>query len=84
MWGADDQIIPVAHAHPTHQAMSNSRLEIFEQSGHLPHVADSARFVQAFRAFMDATKPAVRTRTKRRRIMEAGSLRGRSRPIPAS
>ena len=67
VWGADDQIIPVAHAHETHQAMSNSRLDIFEQTGHLPHIADPSRFVQAFHAFMGDTKPAVRTRTKRYR-----------------
>ena len=67
VWGADDQIIPVAHAHETHQAMSNSRLDIFEHTGHLPHIADPSRFVQAFHAFMDDTKPAVRTRTKRHR-----------------
>jgi pimeloyl-ACP methyl ester carboxylesterase len=66
VWGADDRIIPVAHARQAHQAMPNSRLEIFERSGHLPHVADPARFVQAVSAFMDTTKPAVRTRTTRR------------------
>ena len=66
VWGADDRIIPVAHAHQAHQAMPNSRLEIFERSGHLPHVADPARFVHAVGAFLDTTKPAVRTRTTRR------------------
>ena len=79
VWGADDRIIPVAHAHQAHQAMPNSRLEIFERSGHLPHVADPARFVQAVRAFLDATKPAVRTRTKRRPIIEPRPLSGRRR-----
>ena len=64
VWGADDRIVPVAHADQAHQAMPNSRLEIFERSGHLPHVTDPARFVHAVHAFLDATKPAVRTRTK--------------------
>jgi pimeloyl-ACP methyl ester carboxylesterase len=68
LWGTDDRIIPVSHAHQAHQAMPNSRLEIFEGAGHLPHVTDPARFVQAVRGFMDTTKPAVRTRTQPRPI----------------
>jgi pimeloyl-ACP methyl ester carboxylesterase len=70
VWGANDRIIPVSHAHRAHQAMPNSRLEIFEPSGHLPHIDDPARFVHAVRAFMDTTKPAVRTPTTRRSIIE--------------
>jgi pimeloyl-ACP methyl ester carboxylesterase len=70
VWGANDRIIPVSHAHRAHRAMPDSRLEIFEPSGHLPHVDDPARFVQAVRAFLDTTEPAVRTCTKPRLIIE--------------
>jgi pimeloyl-ACP methyl ester carboxylesterase len=80
VWGADDRIIPVSHAHRAHQAMPNSRLEIFERSGHLPHVADPARFVQAVRAFLDTTKPAVGTRTKRRPIVKSRPVSGVHKP----
>jgi pimeloyl-ACP methyl ester carboxylesterase len=79
VWGADDRIIPVSHAHRAHEAMPNSRLEIFERSGHLPHVADPARFVQAVSAFLDTTEPAARTRTKRPSI-EPRPVRGHHEP----
>jgi pimeloyl-ACP methyl ester carboxylesterase len=71
VWGANDRIIPASHAHRAYLAMPNSRLEIFEPSGHLPHVDDPARFVQAVRAFLDTTKLAARTRTTQRPIIEA-------------
>jgi pimeloyl-ACP methyl ester carboxylesterase len=74
VWGANDRIIPVSHAHRAHQAMPNSRLEVFEPSGHLPHIDDPARFVQVVRAFLDTTTPAVRTPTKRRPIIEPRPL----------
>ena len=76
VWGAEDRIIPVSHAHRAHQAMPNSRLEIFERTGHLPHVTDPARFVHAVRALLDTTKPAVRTRTKRLKTIEPRPVNG--------
>jgi pimeloyl-ACP methyl ester carboxylesterase len=58
VWGADDPIIPVSHAHAAHEAIPGSRLEIIEGVGHFPHVEDPARFTAVLRDFL-ATTPAA-------------------------
>jgi pimeloyl-ACP methyl ester carboxylesterase len=55
IWGDDDAIIPVSHAHAAHDAMPGSRLEIFEGVGHFPQVEDAPRFVQVLDDFLGAT-----------------------------
>jgi pimeloyl-ACP methyl ester carboxylesterase len=57
LWGGRDRIIPVAHAAAAHEAMPGSRLEIFERSGHFPHVEEPDRFVATLFAFVDTTEP---------------------------
>lgn len=56
VWGARDRIIPVEHGRSAHAAMPRSRLEIFEQAGHMPHVEAPARFVDAVDRFMAETE----------------------------
>jgi pimeloyl-ACP methyl ester carboxylesterase len=58
IWGEDDLIIPVSHAHTAHEAIPESRLEIFENSGHMPHHDHPDRFVRVVQQFIDSTKPA--------------------------
>ena len=58
VWGARDPIIPVEHAIASHAAISDSRLEIFEDVGHFPHCEAPARFVDVFVDFMTSTAPA--------------------------
>lgn len=62
VWGSDDQVIPVSHAHMLHSAMPDSQLEIFEKSGHFPFRDEPARFVDLFLRFVSATNPASITR----------------------
>jgi pimeloyl-ACP methyl ester carboxylesterase len=57
VWGADDLIIPVAHAHAAHAAIAHSRLEILDGVGHFPHVEAPERFVAVLRDFLEATAP---------------------------
>jgi pimeloyl-ACP methyl ester carboxylesterase len=57
IWGEDDQIIPVSHARVAHEQMPGSRLEIFEQSGHVPHDTHPDRFVATVEKFIDSTEP---------------------------
>ncbi len=52
IWGDADPIIPVAHAYAAHEAMPDSRLEIFEGVGHYPQVEQSERFVTCLLEFM--------------------------------
>ncbi|GAB3022127.1 alpha/beta fold hydrolase [Mycobacterium bourgelatii] len=57
IWGNDDMIIPVKHAHLAHQHIPGSRLEIFEDSGHMPHADHPDRFVRIVEQFIDSTEP---------------------------
>lgn len=58
VWGQRDPIIPVAHGRAAHELIPGSRLEVFEDSGHYPHVDESARFGRVLESFMDTTQPA--------------------------
>ena len=58
VWGAHDSIIPVRHAEDAHRAIPASRLEIFDDVGHLPQVEAPARFVAVLDRFLRETEPA--------------------------
>jgi pimeloyl-ACP methyl ester carboxylesterase len=58
VWGRHDRIIPVEHAYPAHEAMPGSRLELFENAGHFPHMDDPLRFARTLEAFFHDTEPA--------------------------
>jgi pimeloyl-ACP methyl ester carboxylesterase len=58
VWGGRDRIIPIAHAQPAHEGMPGSRFELFEGSGHFPHLDDPLRFARTLMHFLDATEPA--------------------------
>jgi pimeloyl-ACP methyl ester carboxylesterase len=58
LWGERDPIIPVAHAEETHAELPSSRLEIFEDTGHVPMLERPGRFVATLQAFLDETEPA--------------------------
>src|SRR5437763_6586395 len=58
VWGCLDRIIPVEHAQPAHEAMPGSRLELFEDAGHFPHLDEPLRFARLLEGFLDETEPA--------------------------
>ncbi len=58
VWGEHDRIIPVQHGRTAHQLVPSSRLEIFEDAGHFPHVDDPQRFLDVLLDFIDSTEPA--------------------------
>lgn len=58
VWGRRDRIIPVEHAHPAHEAMPGSRLELFDESGHFPHLDDPLRFARTLQVFFHQSEPA--------------------------
>jgi pimeloyl-ACP methyl ester carboxylesterase len=58
VWGRHDRIIPVEHAQPAHELMPGSRLELFDESGHFPHLDDPLRFARTLEAFFQETEPA--------------------------
>jgi pimeloyl-ACP methyl ester carboxylesterase len=71
VWGERDPIIPVAHGHAAHAAMPGSQLEVFDASGHFPHMDDTWRFVSVLDEFLAGTEPArLDPETLRSRILE--------------
>ncbi|WP_137724778.1 alpha/beta fold hydrolase [Prescottella subtropica] len=57
IWGAQDSVIPAAHAHLAHSAMPGSRIEIFEDAGHFPFRDDPIRFLRVLEDFLTSTAP---------------------------
>jgi pimeloyl-ACP methyl ester carboxylesterase len=74
VWGDRDPIIPVTHAHGTHEAVAGSRLEIFEGAGHYPHCEDPARFAQVLSDFVATTDAARLSREDWSRLLEQNVL----------
>ncbi len=58
VWGSDDPIIPVSHAHLLHATLPASRLEVFDGAGHFPFRADPQRFLAVLTDFVESTEPA--------------------------
>jgi pimeloyl-ACP methyl ester carboxylesterase len=58
IWGRRDPLIPAAHGEFAHGEMPGSRLEIFEEAGHFPHLDDPIRFAAVLRDFLEDTEPA--------------------------
>jgi pimeloyl-ACP methyl ester carboxylesterase len=52
VWGTRDPIIPVSHATTAHLTITGSRLELFEGTGHFPHLDDPRRFAEVLRDFI--------------------------------
>ena len=72
IWGRRDRIIPVAHAHVAHEHVPSSRLEIFEDAGHFPHVDDPQRFIEVLEDFVGGTEPAELRPERWRELLQKG------------
>ncbi|MGI9125094.1 MAG: alpha/beta fold hydrolase [Mycobacterium sp.] len=73
IWGEQDVVIPVSHAHMAHAAMPGSRLDIFSESGHFPFHDDPGRFVRLVEEFIDSTDPASYDHEALRELLCKGS-----------
>jgi len=58
VWGERDSIIPVEHGRSAHELVPSSRLEVFEEAGHFPHLDEPQRFIDVLVDFIDSTDPA--------------------------
>jgi pimeloyl-ACP methyl ester carboxylesterase len=58
VWGRNDPLIPATHGEEAQRAMPGSRLEIFDNTGHFPHLSDPIRFARLLRDFLCTTEPA--------------------------
>ena len=72
VWGEQDRIIPVEHGLEAHELVPSSRLEIFEQAGHFPHLDEPQRFLDVLLDFIDSTEPADVDPEEWREILRAG------------
>ncbi len=59
VWGAADRIIPASHGEDAHRHIPGSRLEVFEDVGHLPQIEAPLRFVLTLEQFLSETDPAT-------------------------
>ena len=57
IWGARDPIIPAHHGEHAHELIPGSRLEVFDDVGHLPQIEAPERFVAVLEEFLSETKP---------------------------
>ncbi len=70
VWGEKDAIIPVTHGLGVGEAVPTARLEIFQQSGHFPHLTEPKRLAALLHDWIASTEPAV---------LDANSLTARLR-----
>jgi pimeloyl-ACP methyl ester carboxylesterase len=59
VWGARDRVIPAAHGIAAAQLIDGSRLEIFENAGHFPHLDEPNRFAHLLREFLADPSPTT-------------------------
>jgi pimeloyl-ACP methyl ester carboxylesterase len=72
VWGAHDTIIPIAHGREAAEAMPASHLEVFDDSGHFPHVDRPDRFARLLGAFVADTPASTFDRAQlRRRLLRS-------------
>jgi pimeloyl-ACP methyl ester carboxylesterase len=58
VWGRRDSIIPVRHGEDAHRAIPGSRLDVFEDVGHMPQLEAPGRFIAVLERFLAETEPA--------------------------
>jgi pimeloyl-ACP methyl ester carboxylesterase len=71
VWGAADRIIPVSHGEDAHRHIPGSRLEIFDDVGHLPQIEAPLRFVLTLEEFLAETEPATLERKDWNALIQA-------------
>jgi len=73
VWGARDSIIPVRHGENAHRAIPGSRLEVFEDVGHMPQLEAPGRFIAVLERFLRETEPAEFDRDEWRARMRSAA-----------
>jgi pimeloyl-ACP methyl ester carboxylesterase len=72
VWGEKDPLIPVGHAHRTHEIIAGSRLEVFPGVGHYPYLEDPERFAGVLLDFIRTTRPPRVDAERMRNRLHAG------------
>ncbi len=84
IWGERDPIIPVAHGRAAHDLVPGSRLEVFPDAGHFPHLDDPIRFVRVMIDFVETTPPAQVDEARWSELLRSGSPEPHDPPEGAS
>ncbi len=84
VWGELDPIIPVEHARAAHRLVSGSRLELFPNAGHFPHLDDPLRFVRLLIDFIETSEPAQPHAGRWGELMRSGGDDLASSPKPSA
>jgi 4,5:9,10-diseco-3-hydroxy-5,9,17-trioxoandrosta-1(10),2-diene-4-oate hydrolase len=58
IWGNEDRILPVAHAHKIAKRLPNATLKIFNDCGHVPNIECAEAFNAAVLEFLEGDSPA--------------------------
>ena len=56
VWGRKDAVIPVAHGEALAASVPGARLEVFEQSGHFPHLTEPLRLARLLASWLTAAE----------------------------
>jgi pimeloyl-ACP methyl ester carboxylesterase len=72
IWGANDPIIPLEHAHATRARIPESRLVEMSGVGHWPQLDDPDRFVAELNEFIRTTEPHVFDLERMREMLRRG------------
>ena len=59
VWGARDAIIPLHHGTALAAGLPDARLEVFERSGHFPHLTEPGRLAAVVADWVATTEPAA-------------------------
>jgi pimeloyl-ACP methyl ester carboxylesterase len=73
VWGDQDGIIPVTHAHAAHELIPTSRLEIMKGIGHFPHVEQPGAFADLLVDFVESTEVAAARHEALRDVLLEGA-----------
>ena len=58
IWGAQDRILPVTHAHKAAKRLPNARLHIFDPCGHVPNIERAEEFNALVTDFLAKNPPS--------------------------
>ena len=58
VWGTGDAIIPAHHGTGLAAGLPDCRLELFERSGHFPHLTEPVRLARVLADWISTTEPA--------------------------
>ena len=73
VWGADDVVIPVAHASNASALAPTARIEVLPNAGHFPHKDHPERFAKIVRDFIRSTEPSHYDRERWRELLDEGA-----------